>query len=215
MEIKDYRNTSYKECDFSINNKKTDFLTFFSSIHPKAWNVYDHVSVKQNDLNYKFREMYYDKCIYCGVSIQVIDSSNFEVDHFIPKEILKKNLPNYDSRYINGINNLVNSCKSCNRAKSNFICEETSLNLIHPDSNKLHEIYVREKDYSIKIHPKYSANEMVSKFYRVLKLDSQLKRLDYLIMEMKDFCERYNDRAEIMKLHQLLLSIEDKRRRVS
>ncbi|MFS3915509.1 HNH endonuclease [Bacillus australimaris] len=210
--IVDYRNTSYKQFDFSLREKKVSFIENFKLDYPKAWNIYNYVNRKGEVYNIKFREMYHDKCVYCGVSIQVINSSNFEVDHVIPKSVLKLER-GYDAKEIHGINNLVNSCQMCNRGKEDFLCDIENLETLHPDYNKLPTIFNRRSDYSIEINNEYKDISLIKEFYKKLKLNNQLRRLDYLLMEMKDFCDRYEGEQIINELEKLILRIENKRRR--
>ncbi|ARO57743.1 HNH endonuclease [Bacillus cereus] len=210
--INDYRNTSYKKFDFSINKKKIQFIEEFKLNYPRAWNIYNYVNRKNEEFNLKFRNIYYDKCVYCGTSTQVINSSNFEVDHFIPKAVLKLGL-GYNNKEINGISNLVNSCQMCNRSKVDFLCDIESLKLLHPDNNKLPLIFNRESDFSIKVNEKYKNHTTIEEFYNALKLGNQLRRLDYLLMEMKDFCDKYEGEPIINEIQKLILKIESKRRK--
>lgn len=208
----DYRNTSYKLFDFTIEEKKALFSEEFKAMHPKAWHVHNHINNKKHPLNNRFRSMYHDKCVYCGISTQVIDSSSFEVDHVLPKAVLKLEL-NYKAEDIHGLGNLVNSCKMCNRAKSSFICDEENIENLHPDNNNLHLIYRRDSSFAIEINKEYEDNKIVKEFYDALKLDNQLRRLDYLLMEMKDFCEEYEEDPLTEKIHKLIREVESKRRR--
>ncbi|WP_214729591.1 HNH endonuclease [Exiguobacterium sp. s168] len=216
MSDHDYRNTSFINYDFEMGNKKVEFLKQFSVKHPRAENHYSHISEKSSSLNFLFREIYFHKCAYCGVNIEVIDSSNFEVDHFIPKNILKQAIPHYNSNYINGILNLVSSCKTCNRSKSNFVCHEGEIDLIHPDRNQLKIIFNRKEDFSIEIHPDYKYSDNIEKFFKTLKLDSQQRRMEYLIMEMKDFCSKFEGKENktILQIKSMIMQIENKRRRL-
>ncbi|MGE6556629.1 HNH endonuclease [Exiguobacterium artemiae] len=216
MNDHDYRNTSFKNYDFELGNKKVEFLEQFFAKHPRAQNHYTHVNEKSSDLNVLFREIYFHKCAYCGTNIEVIDSSNFEVDHFIPKDILKQSIPHYDFNYINSILNLVSSCKTCNRSKSNFICNEEEVELIHPDKNKLKNLFKRKEDFSIEIHVDYAKNSNIENFFKKLNLDSQQKRIEYLIMEMKDFCKEYEDEENeiISHIKSIIMQIENKRRKL-
>ncbi|MFS0673659.1 HNH endonuclease [Ornithinibacillus sp. 179-J 7C1 HS] len=210
-QLNDYRNTSYKVYDYTLGKKKLDFMDDFKSIHPRAWNIYSYVNKNGEGFNIKFRNLYHDKCVYCGISTQVINSSNFEVDHFIPKTVLDLKLE-YDKKDIHGIDNLVNSCKMCNRGKKDFLCDSEELENLHPDNNKLPFIFYRNKDLSIEVSSDYN-RDTVKDFYTKLKLDNQLRRLDYLLMEMKDFCDRYEGAPIINEIHRLILKIESKRRK--
>lgn len=212
MIVSDYRNTKSKNHVFELKAKKKDFIVKFKSFHPRTQNVYENVKSQGSDINRIFREMYFHKCIYCGVSNDVIDSSSFEVDHFIPQTVLKDSDLKYEANFINGIDNLVNSCKFCNRSKSGFICADESHEYIHPDENKLHEIYFRKEDFSIGILPEYFDDKVVNEFYQALKLDNELRRLDYLIMELKAFVTENEDNPDIKDVYKAILEIEQKRR---
>ncbi|QGT57834.1 hypothetical protein GL331_04460 [Bacillus velezensis] len=210
--INDYRNTSYKQFDFTLNDKKIKFIEEFILEHPKAWNIYNYINQKGRQFNEIFRSIYNDKCVYCGISTQVINSSNFEVDHFIPKSVLDLGL-GYDKKEIHGIDNLVNSCQMCNRGKVNFLCDFENIEILHPDNNRLPEVFNRKVDFSIEINKEYENNNIIQDFYNKLKLNNQLKRLDYLLMEMKDFCDKYEGAPIINEIQKLILKVESKRRR--
>lgn len=208
----DYRNTSYIQHNFTIGNKKLEFINEFRLNHPKAWNIYRYVSRKRTPFNLLFRKIYHEKCVYCGISTQVINSTNFEVDHFVPKSVLESDTE-YEKKDIHGITNLVNSCQMCNRGKLDFLCDVDSLDVLHPDNNKLPIIFYRKSDFTIKINNEYENNPDVKNFYNKLNLNNQLRRLDYLLMEMKDFCDRYEGAPIIDEIQKLIFEIESNRRR--
>jgi len=210
--IRDYRNTTFKTYDFSLNDKKEVFMSEFRKVHKTAWNVYSNIKSRQSSLNRTFKAIYHEKCVYCGINTHVIELSRFEIDHFIPQAVLNNDL-GYDRKDINGIYNLVNSCNMCNRKKSGFITDESNFLLLHPDNEFLVEIFSRLDDFSIVINNDYIKNEEVVKFYESLNLDNQIRRLDFLIMEMKDFCEEYSTQIIIPQINDLILKIEDKRRK--
>lgn len=212
VKIKDYRNTSFNYYDFSIGNKKIEFKRKFIKDHPRVRNMYLTIKNRENRYNIEFRKIYHEKCAYCGISTQVIDSSRFEVDHVIPVSILKQNF-GYKYEEINGLDNLVNSCQMCNRGKTNFYCKESEFKLFHPDNNNLPIIFERTEDYSIEISSGYENNILIKEFYTKLKFDSQLRRLDYLLMEMKDFCDMHEGETIINDIQRLIYKIESKRRR--
>ncbi|WP_157805667.1 HNH endonuclease [Bacillus sp. mrc49] len=209
---KDYRNTSYNELDHSLGEKKIKFMDEFKLDFPRAWNIYNNINKNGKIYNVKFKNLYYNKCVYCGISTQVINSSNFEVDHFIPKAVLDLNL-GYDKKHIQGIKNLVNSCTMCNRGKLDFLCNSEALYMLHPDNNQLPLIFNRKTDLSIEIKKEYDDNDVIKEFYTKLKLNNQLRRLDYLLMEMKDFCDKYEGEPIINEIQKLILKIESKRRK--
>lgn len=210
--IKDYRNTTFKVYDFTINDKKVVFMNEFRKVHERAWNIYLNIKSRTCDFNKPFKQIYHNKCVYCGIDTNVIELSRFEIDHFIPQTVLKQNL-GYDKKYINGIHNLVNSCNMCNRNKSGFITDQKNFDLLHPDNQYLSSIFNRLDDFSIEINADYSTNVEVERFYTSLNLDNQIRRLDYLIMEIKDFCEEYPTESIVPQLNALILKIENKRRK--
>lgn len=211
-EIKDYRNTSYKKYDFTLNNKKEDFMIEFRKVHIRAWNIYSNIRSKKSIFNRNFKAVYHDKCVYCGINTHVIELSRFEIDHYIPQAVLRNNL-GYDVKEINGIGNLVNSCRMCNGNKSGFTTDEQNFKLLHPDNEHLKEIFSRSNDFSIIINSDYLDKNEVVKFYDALNLDNQIRRLDFLIMEMKDFCEQYPDADIVQQMNWLILNVESKRRK--
>ncbi|GAA0135160.1 hypothetical protein YSY43_20000 [Paenibacillus sp. YSY-4.3] len=212
LTVQDYRNTSFNHIDFLLGEKKIKFMEDFKLEHPQVKNIYDTIKKRDNKFNAHFRSIYYNKCAYCGVNTQVIDSSRFEVDHVVPVSVLKLSL-GYSEKFINSIDNLVSSCQMCNRGKSNFLCEEESLYLLHPDNNNLPQIFWRNDDYSIKINEKYNDNSIIIQFYDKLKFHNQLRRIDYLLMEMKDFCDKYEGEHLVDEIQKLIIKIESKRRR--
>lgn len=211
VKVKDYRNTSFKDLDFTLGQKKVEFMEKFREYHPYAWNIYNYVNDRSFELNREFRQIYHEKCAYCGVSTQVISSSNFEVDHVIPKVVLDLDM-GYDKKFINGIENLVSSCQLCNRSKQGFTCADEFIKILHPDNNQLIAIFNRTPDYTIVIQDEYKQNDVVKDFYIRLKLDNQLRRLDYLLMEMKDFCDKHEGETIVNEIQKLIIKIESNRR---
>lgn len=209
---KDYRNTSFKYCDFTLGDKKESFMKDFRTVHTRAWNIYSNIKSRQSILNRNFKAIYHDKCVYCGINTHVIELSRFEIDHFIPQAVLEKDL-GYSKEEINGIYNLVNSCNLCNRKKSSFITDRDTFQKLHPDKEELAKIFERLDDFSIVINNDHTTNNEVVKFYKTLNLDNQIRRLDFLIMEMKDFCEKYPKESIVPQINALILKIESKRRK--
>lgn len=208
----DYRNTSFRVYDFNLGDKKSDLLNELLKNKPGITNIYNNIKNRDNVYNEKFRKIYNMKCVYCGTSIQVIESSRFEVDHVIPISVIKLRI-GYSPVELNGIGNLVNSCQMCNRGKRNFLIEDSYLEILHPDKNKLNEIFYRDSDFSIQIIDKYAKDPLINAFYYKLKFHNELRRVDYLLMEMMDFCEKHNTDDEVInRVQQLILKIEGKKR---
>lgn len=208
----DYRNTSFSNLDFSIEDKKINFLIELKEEKPRIWNIYININKIGDKFNAKFKEIYHHKCVYCGISVYVIESSRFEIDHVIPHASIDWGKGHTRST-LNGIDNLVNSCQLCNRSKSDFYILDEYLELMHPDNNNLNKVFYRDSDYSIKIKEEYKDDSFIKEFYTSLKLHNELRRVDYLLMEMKEFCNQNNKSDElIFKLQTLILKIEQKKR---
>lgn len=199
----DYRNTSYTNFDFSLGKKKFFFMKELRKHHKRAKNIYNIVKDRSSPFNAKFREIYHGKCVYCGISTQVIASSDFEVDHVIPKTNTS-----YSYAIIHGIKNVVSACRQCNRGKLDLSVNKSKLNLIHPDKNKLKDLFFRDKNYAIKITNTYLNDSVVQDLYESLKLSSDLKRIDFLLMELHDFCNTYPNLKMTYEIKNIIYSVD-------
>ena len=80
----DYRETILCKNIFSnVENEKGKLLNKIKSEHPKAKNFYNLLG--RSGYRPDFMDVYHRKCAYCGVSIELISASSFEIDHIIPK----------------------------------------------------------------------------------------------------------------------------------
>lgn len=206
--MKDYRNTPYKKYIHlqNICEKKRKLLSEVKKTNPNKKNLYDLFSNKENIYNKKFMNIYDFKCCYCGVSIKIIDKCLFEIDHFIPKTSKLFNTAKYKA---GNINNLILSCRSCNRRKAKFEFK-SKRKPFHPDKN-INVFFKRDKDYSIIIEDKYKNDKHIKEFYNKLKLNFQIHRLDYLIMCMKDFCKEMKDEKIELYLNKIINILLEKR----
>lgn len=153
-----------------------------------------HTYISDNSEKYKlkFLEVYNGKCAYCGVSVDLMKKNDFEIDHFLYEKAsifsTKK-----DAGYIE---NLILSCHECNHNKSSFWIEPENYEKLYPDGEKIKEVFFRDDQYYICINNKYKENECIKNFYSKLRLDSELHRLDYLLMNiigLQRFCEDNNE----------------------
>lgn len=206
IENKDYRCTNYNIKDFSLGTKKDDFMELLKKRHPRTTNIYNCVKEKSGDMNDEFRELYHKSCVYCGVDNRIISKSDFEVDHFIPStsEVFKGDK--------NSIENIVSSCKYCNRKKSNMEFSDESSALLHPDNNKLLELFYRNDKYYIKVSSKYVGNKEIINFYQQLMLNSEQRRLDYFLMELKDFISLQTNDPLVSSIKDIITKCEQYRR---
>jgi len=182
----DYRNTIYVQYNNDILKQKEELNQQIKRKHPRLEIIYNKVNDRNSEFNDKFQKIYNRKCVYCGVNQAVMSSGLFEVDHFICESSFEGDLVKAGV-----LSNLVLSCKKCNRAKGDLRWEEQYSSIFEVDSRNIVNVFYRASDYSIKIQPQYHSDDVVNKFYKKLKLDEEVRRLDYLLMTMNDFCDKY------------------------
>lgn len=208
MDRNDYRNTTYCSKLKGVSEKKLKLKNKIKTEgHMKTDNFYELI---RDNPEYKkeYFGIYNYKCAYCGASILLLGTEVFELDHFKNKADHTEN--------INDIFNIILSCKICNRGKSGFNIDNIS-NLLNPDNNEIAKVFYRDEDYYIRIHEKYLDNEEIKKFYKKLKLNYQIRRLDFLLLNLKgliDKLENYKikNKEDIKsKLLSLKNSLQEKR----
>lgn len=176
----DYRNTKYCPNLENLQIKKDEVVKRIKKDHVKAIDMHTYIS--DNKYNYKkeFIKVYNGKCSYCGVSLDLISKSSFQIDHFI----FKKSPEFKGSKKAAGnIDNLVLSCEFCNHNKSSFPIPEEKREILHPDK-KISTTFYRDENYYIRVARNYYSDLIVNKFYNTLQLESEIHRLDYLLMNM-------------------------------
>ena len=190
----DYRCNKYRYSytEYLFREKKQDFKKKVSDVHPKITNFYKNVKKIEFSKNFDFKKsIYNNSCVYCGLSAILIPKSTFEIDHVLPKSVKEDN----------GIYNIVCACKYCNRKKSDFYCESyDNQELLHPDNNHLQEVFYRDQEYYIRVNDLYKNNSDIVGFYKQLGLMDENKRIEYLILEIRDFCEKYCNDSSLNKL---------------
>jgi 5-methylcytosine-specific restriction endonuclease McrA len=174
----DYRATKYCPQIENLSSNKCKVADKIKTNHPRARDM--HAYIRKNDDPYKieFMEAYNFKCAYCGISIDLIPKEMFEIDHFI---YLKSFAKKSDAGYIE---NLVLACHSCNHQKSALPLPEADREFLHPDNDKITSTFIRDDQYYIKTSPEFNTNQTISAFYTTLGLDGEIRRLDYLLMNM-------------------------------
>ncbi|MBM6831851.1 HNH endonuclease [Faecalicoccus acidiformans] len=204
----DYRRTKYCPELIDIKQKKKKIEAAIKTKYPRAKDM--HTYIRNNSLKFKkdFIEAYNGKCAYCGVSIDLIKKNEFEIDHFIyekaPTFATKK-----DAGYMD---NLVLACHDCNHNKSAFWIDEEWIETLYPDGEKIKEVFFRDKLYYIRISDKYKEISMIKDFYYKLQLDSELHRLDYLIMNLIGLQQTCKENSELyIGLGKILYLIRKKR----
>lgn len=191
--MNDYRSTVYCPQYLNIGNNKKKLLKKIRERHPRAKDM--HALIHPNDSEYKdgFMSIYNHKCAYCGVSIEVISRTEFEIDHYI-YEKSERFVSKADAGYIE---NLVLACHNCNHNKSSFEFPDERYNDLYPDEENIKKTFVRDDDYYIKVSDAKNNDTIVKAFYEKLHLGSQIHRIDYLLMNMMGLLEAMTDKTEV------------------
>ena len=202
----DYRNTKYCSELVNLHDKKKDVEKCVLSEH-KTSNIYSFV--RNNKLKYKqmFADAYNRKCAYCGISTDIESLDSFEIDHFIHE---KNRIFKYekDASYME---NLVFSCHECNSNKKAFDVINEKCENLHPDDNYLKSVYYRNDDYRITIKENVNSQGEI-RFYEKMKLGSDLRRIDYLLMNLLGFYNNANLNTDIReKISRIILILITKR----
>lgn len=192
----DYRETILCKNIFSnVENEKGKLLNKIKAEHPKAKNFYNLLG--QSGYRPDFMDVYHRKCAYCGVSIELIPASSFEIDHIIPKN--SRYFKERKKENAHCLENLALACRTCNRNKSDFELNTKDTPCLHPDKKEISSIFVRDKKYYIRISENYRKDELVKNFYKQVGLGSQVHRLDYILMNLFDLRKEYPKIPEIDK----------------
>lgn len=178
--VEDYRNTKYCPLLDNLQQKKDNIVKVVKNKHSKAVDMHTYISNNNGPFKIAFIKAYNEKCSYCGVSLDLIPKSLFQIDHFIFKKSPEFN----GSKAAAGkIENLVLSCNICNHNKSSFSIPKSERVKLHPEQNICTTFY-RDENYYIRVAKRFNSNETVNEFYKTLKLGSEIHRLDYLLMSM-------------------------------
>lgn len=192
----DYRTTSGQLAFHNIKQKKANLTKCINKENPKRKIAYD--LIKNRDLHFyeDFQNIYNGSCAYCGAKIGILDSQSFEIDHFICESSFSNST---SGRAEAGkVDNLVFACRSCNRGKRNFDLKNNYGMLLNPDNNAIAKVFYRSEDYYIKIADVYKNDRKVCQFYTQLNLGSELKRLDYLLLNMMELADSQSDVRPIL-----------------
>lgn len=203
---RDYRNTQYCQSLVSIEDKKKELESKISNEHPRAKIMYNQIRPRDGEYLDSFMRIYNYKCAYCGASIKSISFELFEVDHFICESA-------FDSTAEAGkVENLVLSCSKCNRGKGKFLIKGEYVKILNPDTENICRVFNRDSRYYIRISDDYNDDDEILAFYEKLKLKYQVRRLDYLLMNMKGLYEKIKDKSEASLLAECIVEVENKRK---
>lgn len=201
----DYRNTVYCSPLVELEKKKKELNEEICKEHPRARIIYNQIKDTDSSYKGKFMKIYNYKCSYCGNSIDNISSTLFEVDHYICES-------SFASKEVAGkIENLVLACYDCNRSKSSFLIDKAYIDTLNPDREEIIDVFCRDDLYYIQISEKYKEDEFVKNFYEQLQLGFQVRRLDFLLMNIRGLCGRLDGKPQADKLNVVLRKLQQKR----
>ena len=203
--VDDYRNTKYCPVLENIEDKKNEVEVMVKEDYPDAVDM--HAYISQNNKKYKreFMKIYNCKCSYCGISIDLISKNSFEIDHYL----YEKSTRFTSKKYAGYIKNLVLACHDCNHKKSSYDISDGDYNILYPDGDDIRKSFCRDDMFYIKISEEMNGNRTVEDFYGQLQLDSEIHRLDYLLMNLIGVQSKHKDNndlyAEIGKIKDFLI----------
>lgn len=207
----DYRTTSGQLAYQNIEQKKAELTRNIHKEHSSQKIDYNSIKNRESHFYEDFCIIYNWSCAYCGARRGIIDSQLFEIDHYICQSAFPKST---EGRAKAGeVNNLVLACHDCNRRKSDFKLEGKYGILLNPDNNAIAKIFYRSDDYYIKVADEYKSNQIICQFYAQLNLGSELKRLDYLLLNVKELEDQQSkvDRIVSDKLDKIFSCLLKKR----
>ncbi len=197
--MSDYRNTPLCKNLSNVKSKKEDLQATILLTYPGQKNIYRKVNNKKLSFFNSFADIYNKKCAYCGVSSDINDLKQFEIDHFICRA------KSEDDNIAGKITNLRFSCFFCNRKKGSFFIDEEHQSLLDPDDNLIAQVFERTSDYQITISDDYKDDPFIKGFYSKLAFNNQLRRLDFLLMNMVNYSRTVKNIAIRDKLNTCIM----------
>lgn len=205
MITNDYRNTEYCPILENVENKKKVLDEKIRLAHPRQRIMYNKVHDRNTTFNKEFCNIYNCKCDYCGVSMDILPATLFEVDHFIAESL-------FDDKEKSGkVENLVLACYQCNRNKKNFKIVGDYIDILNTDDGKIANVFFRDDKYYIRIKDEYIDDTTINNFYNQLQLVHQTRRLDYLLINMQGLQKKLEGTIQGGKLAEAILTMQKKR----
>ncbi|MBO5143756.1 MAG: HNH endonuclease [Clostridia bacterium] len=194
--MSDYRNTRYCSELKDIEVKKQQLAVIIKNEHPRAMDLHNFISPQKYCYKDCFMKIYNFKCCYCGVSIKLVNKSDFEIDHFICQTSSK-----FATKADAGnIENLVLACHTCNHNKGSFEIPDDKYDDLHPDMDKIKKAFVRDEDYYIRVSDDKSNDEVINSFYKKLNLSAEFHRIDFLLMNMIGLHQSVEINSDVCRL---------------
>lgn len=208
MTTNDYRNTEYCPILKNVGDKKKALEEKIKSAHPRQKIMYNKIHDRNTTFNKEFCSIYNCKCAYCGVSMDILPATLFEVDHFVAESLFD------DKADAGKVDNLVLSCYQCNRNKKEFVIRGEYLEKLNTDDGKIANIFFRDDKYYIRIKDDYINDDIIKCFYNQLKLVHQTRRLDYLLINMQGLHKKLKGTVQGGRLAEAILIMQRKRNKL-
>lgn len=205
MITNDYRNTEYCPLLENVEDKKKTLEEKIRTDHPRQTIMYNKVHNRNTIYNEEFRAIYNCKCAYCGVSMDILPATLFEVDHFVAESL-------FDNKETAGkVDNLVLACYQCNRNKKDFEIGGEYIKKLNTDDGEIAGVFFRDDKYYIRIKDDYREDQTINDFYDQLQLVHQTRRLDYLLMNMQGLHKKLEGTVQGGRLAEAILTMQRKR----
>ena len=205
MITNDYRNTEYCPKLENVKNKKKALEEKIRTAHPRQKIMYKKIHNRNTTFNKEFCSIYNCKCAYCGVSMDILPATLFEVDHFVAESLFD------DKENAGKVDNLVLACYQCNRNKKAFEIEGEYTEKLNVDDGEIADVFFRDNKYYIRIKDNYVEDEVIKGFYNQLQLGHQTRRLDYLLINMQGLHKKLEGTVQGGKLAEAIISMQRKR----
>ena len=139
---------------------------------------------------------FHHRCAYCNMLDELI-TTPFEIDHFVPKSKFKEEKESMLTDY----ENLMYSCKKCNRAKSNLhegTLEENELffNAAKEDLNEF--FYIQNGIIQAKNEKAENVIKLLKLYRPIHQLAWVVEKLNVLIYKVGKLKEVYNNDDEVI-----------------
>lgn len=209
---KDYRNTEYCPRLDKVEEQKQILEKEIKSKFPRTKIVYNKVNNRNSEYHKKFARIYNNKCAYCGALWGLLSVECFEVDHFLNEA----SFPDTTEGRIEAgkMMNLAWSCISCNRGKHGITIKPPYEAWLNVDNGNIARVFMRDKDYYIRICDTYQDDKFIQQFYESLHMGYETRRLDYLCLQLEGKYRAETDEQRKHKLGESLSLLLKKRNRM-
>ena len=207
MITNDYRNTEYCPILENVKDKKKVLEEKIRADHPRQKIMYNKIHDRNTTFNKEFCSIYNYKCAYCGVSMDILSATLFEVDHFVAESLFD------DKEKAGKVDNLVLACYQCNRNKKAFEIDGEHIEKLNTDEGEIANVFFRDNKYYIRIRDNYIEDEAIKGFYNQLQLGNQTRRLDYLLINMQGLHKKLEGTVQGRKLAEIIITMQRKRNR--